>query len=94
METCQTILWPYRIVDLTPNNAEVRLIDKPEDPTDHFCCRFKQSAIMLSWSGKTRKRAQKKSRSSKDLDGTAQEQDVTLLSNTAKRAVILQAVIL
>ena len=24
---------PYCIVDLTPTNVEVRLIDKPEDPT-------------------------------------------------------------
>ena len=25
---------PYRVVDLTPTNAEVWLIDKPEDPTN------------------------------------------------------------
>ena len=28
---------PYRIVDLTPTNAEVRLVDKSDDHTIYFC---------------------------------------------------------
>ena len=71
---------PYRIVDLTPTNAEVRLIDKPEDPTIFVTLNRARLCYPelpdKSWSGKTRKRAQKKSWSSKDHDGTAQEQNV------------------
>ena len=29
LEICQTLPWPYRILELTPTNVSVRLIDKP-----------------------------------------------------------------
>ena len=70
---------PYRVVDVTPTNVEVRLIDRPDDPTIFVALnRVRLCYPELpdkSWSGKTRKRAQKKSQPSQDHD-TAQEQDI------------------
>ena len=70
---------PNRVVDVTPTNVEVRLIDRPDDPTIFVALnRVRLCYPELpdkSWSGKTRKRAQKKSQPSQDHD-TAQEQDI------------------
>ena len=61
---------PYRIVDLTPTNVEVWLIDKPEDPTIFVALnRVRLCYPELpdkSWSGKTRKRAKSKTKLNKD----------------------------
>ena len=61
---------PYCIIDLTPMNVEVRLIDKPEDPTIFVALnRVRLCYPELpdkSWSGKTRKRAKSKTKSNKD----------------------------
>ena len=62
---------PYRVLGITPTNAEVRLIDKPDDPT--ICIALNQVRLCYpeladkSWNGKTRKRAQKKSQPQKTV---------------------------
>ena len=70
---------PYRIVDITPTNAEVRLIDKPDGQSIFVALnRVRLCYPELpdkSWSGKTRKRTQKKSQQAEAQD-ISQEQDI------------------
>ena len=56
---------PYRILSVTPTNAEVRLVDKPDDPSMFISLsRVRPCYAELSntsWSGHTRKRKRNKS---------------------------------
>ena len=60
---------PYRVLNLTPTNAEVRLIDKPDDPSIFVSLdRVRPCYSELpnrSWSGHTSKRKRKRKSSAK-----------------------------
>ena len=60
---------PYRILSLTPTNAEIRLVDKPNDPAIFVSLnRIRPCYSELgdkSWSGKATRRRKRRSASSK-----------------------------
>jgi hypothetical protein len=62
---------PYRVLNLTPTNAEVRLIDRPDDPSIFISLnRVRPCYSELpdhSWSGHTSKRKRKRRSSVKTV---------------------------
>jgi hypothetical protein len=60
---------PYRILSLTPTNAEIRLVDKPNDPAIFVSLnRIRPCYSELSdksWSGKAKRRRKQRSASNK-----------------------------
>lgn len=54
---------PYRILSLTPTNAEIRLVDKPNDPPIFVSLNRIRPCYSelgdVSWSGKTKRRKQR-----------------------------------
>ena len=55
---------PYRILSLTPTNAEIRLVDKPSDPSIFVSlCRLRPCYPELSdnsWSGTAKRRQRRR----------------------------------
>ena len=49
---------PYRVIDLTPNNAEVSLIDQPKDQSIFVSLNRIRLCYDATWTGPKKKRKQ------------------------------------
>ena len=74
LEKLRPYLDPYRVLNLTPTNAEVRLIEKPDDPSIFVLLdRVRPCYSELpnrSWSGHTSKRKRKRKQTVKEPSRT------------------------
>ena len=82
---------PYRILSLTPTNAEIRLVDKPSDPAIFVSLNRLQpfySELSDVWSGKSRRHRKKQSVSNKtksNANSEASHTDRAVVPNPNRR---------